>query len=391
MRSWSGQDGCADAAGALDFSATHGDRFPENLDRSGFAAAVAAVTPLVSASLDELRTDSLNDLRENNGTLKPGDVKDAAERVGGAQALINGYVALGLPQALETDDRLHGAVAGDAANALLHPTFDAHSAVPAPMVPAQVANFIRYWRDAEAVSLRRTRSGCLLEPPDPARADPAPVRAVRSRVRAVAGRRRPPRREQPARRLDDRPARADPCRAGGPPEPAAHSRHARAGAHAGSEHAGDAGSGRRPAPPRPAAARARILRAPRARGNAIRFSVRCLSGTCRIGTTVTAGRRTVARAGALTLRPGQRAHGDRQAHLSGTAGARAPRPVARHRHRDARRNGAPAREQVADVAQDAGADPGPNFRVDVRLSTTAPSVLSADAPTALPDSHRHRL
>ena len=248
--------------------------------------------------------------------------------------------------------------------AAVHPTFDAHSAVPAPMVPAQVANFIRYWRDAEAVSPPEDTIGLhflnhrtLLEqtlrpyvlsgrasgqsPADGGRLDESSplVASTIDRLeltRAVL-----------ADHLNRQPA----------------PRHARAGAHAGSEHAGDAGSGRRPAPPRPAAARARILRAPRAHGNAIRFSVRCLSGTCRIGTTVTAGRRTVARAGALTLRPGQRAHGDRQAHLSGTAGARAPRPVARHRHRDARRNGAPAREQVADVAQDAGADPTPEPNV----------------------------
>jgi hypothetical protein len=57
-------------------------------------------------------------------------------------------------------------------------------------------------------------------------------------------------------------------------------------------------------PVKPAAvnARARLIHRPTARRNAIRFTVACLTGTCRITTTVKPGRKTVA----LTLKAGKR-------------------------------------------------------------------------------------
>jgi hypothetical protein len=60
-------------------------------------------------------------------------------------------------------------------------------------------------------------------------------------------------------------------------------------------------------PAKPAAvggATARLIRRPTAKRNAIRFTVACLSGTCRITTTVKAGRKSVAHP--LTLKAGKR-------------------------------------------------------------------------------------
>ena len=75
-------------------------------------------------------------------------MRAAAARVGGAQTLLNGYIALGLPQALSTDDGLRALVAGDRANALAHPLGDNTPAEPAATVPDQVAAFIRFAQGA---------------------------------------------------------------------------------------------------------------------------------------------------------------------------------------------------------------------------------------------------
>jgi hypothetical protein len=51
-------------------------------------------------------------------------------------------------------------------------------------------------------------------------------------------------------------------------------------------------------------ARARLVGAPRAQRGTIRLTVRCETGTCRIGAAATTGTRTLARQSALTLRAG---------------------------------------------------------------------------------------
>ena len=50
------------------------------------------------------------------------------------------------------------------------------------------------------------------------------------------------------------------------------------------------------APAKPVAVRARLVHAPRPHGRAVRFTVACVSGTCRLTTTVKAGARTIGRA-----------------------------------------------------------------------------------------------
>jgi hypothetical protein len=50
---------------------------------------------------------------------------------------------------------------------------------------------------------------------------------------------------------------------------------------------------------------ARLVGAPRVHGGTIRFTIRCLSGTCRLGATVVAGTRTLGRLPAFTLRAGR--------------------------------------------------------------------------------------
>ena len=114
---------------------------------SGFDATVADLRPLVEARLRTLQGAALDDALNEDGTLTHGsgsratDVQAAAERVGGAQALLDGYIELGLPQALATDDTLHALVSGDAANALARPYGDDRRAAPAATVPGQVASF----------------------------------------------------------------------------------------------------------------------------------------------------------------------------------------------------------------------------------------------------------
>ena len=87
-------------------------------DQSGFTAAVAAATTAVNVRLRELQDETLKDFLAPNGQLTSGtgpatNVYDAADRVGGAQTLLDGYIALGLPQALSTDDGLRALVAGE--------------------------------------------------------------------------------------------------------------------------------------------------------------------------------------------------------------------------------------------------------------------------------------
>ena len=124
---------------------------------SGFAAGVAAVTPRIQARFRELRAEILDNWLADDGSLTSGkgtqatNARAAAERVGGAQTLLNGYVALGLPQAVATDDTLRGLVAGDRRNALANPIGDDGRAEPASNVPDQVAAFIRFLQPRQPV------------------------------------------------------------------------------------------------------------------------------------------------------------------------------------------------------------------------------------------------
>jgi hypothetical protein len=75
----------------------------------------AAVEPAVNTVLGGLQRGVYNDMLSALQT-NDGGVRDAAERWGGASALLNGYVSLGLPQSLATDDTLRGLIDGTGAN-----------------------------------------------------------------------------------------------------------------------------------------------------------------------------------------------------------------------------------------------------------------------------------
>ena len=292
-------------------------------DTSGFTAGVAAVTPRIEARFRVLRAGILDNWVADDGSLTVGDniagqnARAAAERVGGAQTLLNGYVALGLPQALTTDDTLRGLVAGDGRNALARPYADDGRAEPASNVPDQVAAFFRYLQPREPV-------GDPLDTLSPAfRRVPAGARGGdRGRTSAMAVPRASPPTDggrldetSPMCQLHDRPAGAEPSRAGRPPRPAGPGRpRPRRRRRRRRTPAVTSPPRRRPPPRRPRArlpsvtapapARARIVRAPRVRGQAITFTVRCESGTCRVATALTAGRRSVGRAATVSIAAG---------------------------------------------------------------------------------------
>jgi hypothetical protein len=299
-------------ASGFEYLVTHlGQTTIQEVDSTGFARGVAAVTPLIETELRRLQKGGLEAV--HRAALDPAsDVHAAAVRVGGVQNLLRGYLSLGLPQALATDDGLRGLVAGDAANALLHPYGDDRTNTPAPTVPGQVANYLeRAVADVPAqdpidvIGLHLNRHSRAFEtairpyvttgraagqsPADGGRLDQGnPLvtstidRLELSRAVLAAHLARPPRPAAPA----PAPAPAPSGDVEAPADPATAS----------DEETDD--------PPVAARPRARLVREPRARGNAIRYTVRCLSGTCRLGATVTAGRRTVGRAEALTLRAG---------------------------------------------------------------------------------------
>ncbi|HEY6891027.1 MAG TPA: hypothetical protein VI300_24705, partial [Solirubrobacter sp.] len=154
---WTGVNGCPYLPDGFNFRAIHGDPQGQYIDTSGFARGVAAVEPLINTELDRLRDIVLSKLVTSDSTLTPtldrdSNVDAAAQRLGGARALLRAYVALGLPQALATDDTLRGLIAGDASNPLLHPYGDARTAVPADDVPGQVAHLLTVLRHDHAVA-----------------------------------------------------------------------------------------------------------------------------------------------------------------------------------------------------------------------------------------------
>lgn len=321
---WTGTPRCTDVASGFEWLVTHLDRAtPLTVDSTGFARGATAATPLVEAKLRELQGGSLKALLNEDGTLTHGDgtrasdAYAAAERVGGGQSLLRGYLALGLPQALATDDTLRGLVAGDAANALLHPYGDFITNEPAATVPGQVANYFKrarvdlpgqdpidtlgYWFNRHANAFQAaikpyvtTGRAAGQSPADGGRLDESNplVASTIDRLelsRAVL-----------AAHLDRPAPRPVPTPVATPAaEPTAPS----AAAAATEPEAALTDDTVEPIDTRQA--QARLVRAPQARGGAIRFTVRCLSGECKIGGTVKAGHRTIGRVPALTLNAGE--------------------------------------------------------------------------------------
>ncbi len=97
---------------------------------------------------DSLQQGIYNQILSGGSTLTSGtspatDVESAATRLAGANALLGGYISLGLPQALASDDALHSLVAGVKAD-----TFDPASGglpgtSPANDLPDQVVNLYK--------------------------------------------------------------------------------------------------------------------------------------------------------------------------------------------------------------------------------------------------------
>ncbi len=289
-------------------------------DTSGFAAGVAAVTPRIQTRLRELRAEILDNWLADDGSLTSGkgtqatNARAAAERVGGAQTLLNGYVALGLPQAVATDDTLRGLVAGDRRNALAHPIGDDGRAEPASNVPDQVAAFIRFLQPRQPVGDVLVDLGIRFE--DHRRALEASITPFVREGRAAGqsstdgGRldQTSPVVSSTIDRLElsravlaehlDPPAPA-PTATPTPVAPAASPPAASPPASA------PPAAGPAPVVTAPAPARARIVRAPRVRGQAITFTVRCETGTCSVATALTAGRRSVGRAATVSIAAGR--------------------------------------------------------------------------------------
>jgi Divergent InlB B-repeat domain len=129
---------------------------PANLS-SGYPAAVAStIEPKITDELTRLQKGIYDDITRDGSGLTHGlgdqntDVEAAAERLGGATALLNGYVELGLPQSVASDDALHSLLFGAGVDAFApaDPTLNVFHPAFASDVPDQVLN---YFKAAEAV------------------------------------------------------------------------------------------------------------------------------------------------------------------------------------------------------------------------------------------------
>ncbi len=128
-----GANGCADLSG--DFA----------LVNVTATTAFNAATTAVENELSSLRRDVYNHIITDGGGLTAGDtqadnVQQAAIRLDGANELLDGYVSLGLPQALASDDTLQGLVSGTNSDTFAPTNGGLAGTVRAPNVPAQIVN-----------------------------------------------------------------------------------------------------------------------------------------------------------------------------------------------------------------------------------------------------------
>jgi hypothetical protein len=128
-----GSNGCPDVSGTL----TGTNLSP--LD--GLQAANGAV----AAALAHIRNNVYNDIIGGGSGLTAGDslqtnVEQAATRLDGANELLDGYVSLGLPQALASDDTLQSLLAGTNSDTFAPTSDGIAGTAPASNVPAQLVN-----------------------------------------------------------------------------------------------------------------------------------------------------------------------------------------------------------------------------------------------------------
>jgi hypothetical protein len=99
--------GCNDTNDLLDQSQFQSASLPADIS--------SYIEPAVTQALTSLQGGVYNDLISNiqsGDSPAPTDVQAAAKRLDGANALLDGYVSLGLPQALTSDDTLESLIAG---------------------------------------------------------------------------------------------------------------------------------------------------------------------------------------------------------------------------------------------------------------------------------------
>ncbi|HET6868071.1 MAG TPA: hypothetical protein VFH80_19315 [Solirubrobacteraceae bacterium] len=100
----------------------------------------------VAQTLSDLQTgvykDLISDANGSSPVTDPSlDIAAAAKRLGGANALLDGYISLGLPQALASDDVLHSFVAGQNVDAFAPTQGNPWDVKPATDVAGQIVNF----------------------------------------------------------------------------------------------------------------------------------------------------------------------------------------------------------------------------------------------------------
>ena len=107
--------------------------------------AFNAAQSAVEGELSNLRRAVYTQIISGGGGLTAGDsqatnVQQAATRLDGANELLDGYVSLGLPQALASDDVLQGLVSGTNSDTFAPASGGLAGTARAANVPAQVLN-----------------------------------------------------------------------------------------------------------------------------------------------------------------------------------------------------------------------------------------------------------
>lgn len=108
------------------------------------SAQTTAATNLVAGYLSSLRKQLYHSIISSGG-LSAGDsqatnAQQAATRLDGASELLDGYISLGLPQALASDDTLSSLVSGANSDTFAPTSGGLAGTAPASNVPAQVVN-----------------------------------------------------------------------------------------------------------------------------------------------------------------------------------------------------------------------------------------------------------
>ena len=313
VKSWNEgtADGCPPVALAVTGAAL---RAPTASQQESIDRVIDYVTPLIDTELRDLQRRSLAGLLASDGSLTQGqgqasNVAAAAQRLAGAQNLVHGYITLGFPQALATDDALRSLVAGESSNILANPYGDRYpQPEPAANLSGQVASFFRLVAmvnppqdplDRLSVLLNAHRVGIerAVEPHVKTGRAPGQDPANGGRISQLN-----PLVSSTIDRLElTRDVLADSLVPRPTPTPAPTPDAASPAAQPqGAAASPPAASSVTPA----SAARGRLIRAPRLRGRTVTLTVGCVTGTCRFVATAKAGRRTVTRR--FTLAAGRR-------------------------------------------------------------------------------------